>query len=117
MTILVSMIIAGAVLTIAKAMSVAKAMKDRNYSWVRLGLTSALWIGLTIPSMASSCGAIGCSYGLHFGWILEPVRAYLDSSALLLVMGGYVILSVYFFGHILGLVFSVFRTNSQPAQH
>ncbi|TPK74045.1 hypothetical protein FKO01_09040 [Mesorhizobium sp. B2-3-3] len=119
MNILVSIllaIVAGVVLTIAKAISVAKMIKERTYSWVRLGVITALWIALTLPSMASSCGAIGCAYGLHFGWMLQPFEANTPSNAIFLAMGGYAILSVYFFGHILGLVFSLFRANSSPAR-
>lgn len=110
-------IVAGAVLIIVKAISVAKMINERNYSLVRLGLIGASWAGLTIPSIGSSCGTIGCAYGLHFGWVLELIKADIPSNAIFFVMGGYAILSVYFFGHALGWVFSMFRSFFRPAAH
>ncbi|MER8824977.1 hypothetical protein NKH73_00305 [Mesorhizobium sp. M0938] len=100
-------IVAGVVLTIAKAISVARMIRERNYSFVRFGLIAALWIGLTVPSISSSCGTIGCAYGLHFGWVLELIKADMPSNAIFFVIGAYAILSVYFFSHVLGWVFSL----------
>ncbi|UVK55387.1 hypothetical protein DBIPINDM_001896 [Mesorhizobium sp. AR02] len=108
-------IVAGVVLTIAKAISVAKMINERNYSFVRFGLIGASWVGLTIPSIGSSCGTIGCTYGLHFGWMLASIKADIPSNAIFFVMGGYAILSVYFFGHVLGWVFYLLRAFARPA--
>jgi hypothetical protein len=109
-------IVAGVVLTIAKAISVAKMIHERNYSLVRFGLIVAFWAGLTIPSAEFSCGPIGCTYGLHFGWVPELIKADLPSSTIFLVMGGYAILSEYFFGHALGWVFSLSRAFVRPTE-
>lgn len=118
MSILASILLAiaaGVVLTLAKALSTAKMIHERNYSFVRFGLIVAFWAGLTIASMGSSCGPIGCTYGLHFGWVLELIKIEMPSNAIFFVMGGYAILSVYFFGHALGWVFSLSRAFVRPA--
>ncbi|MER8881725.1 hypothetical protein NKJ73_03460 [Mesorhizobium sp. M0074] len=107
-------IVAGVVLTIAKAMSVAKMINGRNYSLVCFGLIGASWVGLTIPSIGSSCGPIGCAYGLHFGWVLDLIKADIPSNAIFIVVGGYAILSVYFFSHVLGWVFYLLRAFARP---
>lgn len=107
-------VVAGVVLIIAKAISVAKMIKERNYSLARFGLISAFWAGLTIPSMRSSCGTIGCTYGLHFGWVLELVKADIFPNAIFFVMGGYAILCVYFFSHVLGWVFNLLSAFARP---
>lgn len=120
MSILASILlafVAGIVLTIAKAISVAKMIHERNYSLTRFGFIAALWAGLTIPSMGTSCGPIGCAYGLHFGWAPELIKADMPSNAIFFVMGGYAILSVYFFGHALGWLLSLFRAFGRPAAH
>ena len=108
-------IVAGVVLIIAKAISVARMINERDYSFARFGLIAAFWAGLTIPSVGSSCGPIGCTYGLHFDWVLALIKADMPSNAIFFVMGGYAILSVYFFGHALGCVFSLFRPFARPA--
>lgn len=118
MSILASILLAiaaGVVLTIAKAISVAKMIHERNYSLVRFGLIAAFWAGLTIASIGSSCGPIGCTYGLHFGWVLELIKIDMPPNTIFFVMGGYAILSVYFFGHALGLLFSLSRALVRPA--
>ncbi|WP_027061882.1 hypothetical protein [Mesorhizobium loti] len=107
-------VVAGVVLIIAKAISVAKLINERNYSLIRFGLIGGSWVGLTIASMGSSCGPIGCTYGLHFGWVLELIKINMQPKAIFFAMGGYAILSVYFFGHVLGWVFYLFRTIARP---
>ncbi|MCV3206143.1 hypothetical protein OHD62_03645 [Mesorhizobium sp. YC-39] len=107
-------IVAGVVLIIAKAISVAKMINERNYSFVRFGLIAAFWAALTIPSLGSSCGPIGCTYGLHFGWVLELIKVAMPSNAIFFVVGGYAILSVFFFSHALGWIFYLLRAFARP---
>ncbi|RVD24596.1 hypothetical protein [Mesorhizobium sp. M4B.F.Ca.ET.017.02.2.1] len=110
-------IIAAVVLIVAKAVSVAKMINERNYSFARFGLITALWAGLTIPSVGSTCGPVGCTYGLHFGWVLEMTKAEMPANAIFFVMGGYAILSVYFLGHALGWLLTLLGACRRPAAH
>jgi hypothetical protein len=112
MASILSAIVASVVLIIAKAISVAKLINERNYSFARFGLITAFWTGLTIPSVASSCGPKRCSYGLHFGWLLELIKTEMPSNAIFFVMGGYAILSAYFLGHVLGWLLYLLRAVS-----
>jgi hypothetical protein len=102
-------LVAGLIAIIRMVVQVQKSLIAGDYSWRNFGLLSLAWFAVTIPSIQSSCSDVGCQWSVKFGWLISlfydlvPV-AGLEPTArtLLLVMCGYVILTICFLGHCLG---------------
>lgn len=102
--------IGAVVLSVAKAVSVYKAIWENQYHLTHFLAFSAGWLFLTIPSLHYACGPIGCSYGLHFAPVLAvlglilPINQLSGDSLVIFIYVGYLLLSAYFFGHLFGWI-------------
>jgi hypothetical protein len=111
MSLLISIafsVLASIGLAFAKAFSIYGLIRDKRYSWVSFIVISVVWLGATVLSANRTCGQWGCSWGLHFGWILALLpQSFVTNIALgekLFVSAflTYLGLCIYFFGHVIG---------------
>lgn len=110
---------ASLMLTIRKAIDVARGLGDGGYRITEFTRIFVVWVGMTAMSVASVCGPLGCSYGLRFGWagpLLEPLGLAPAIGYVLAAMIAYILLSGYLAGHVLGwLAFGVGRLMRREA--
>lgn len=98
-------------LTLAKAFSIYGLIRDQRYSWVSFIVISIVWIGATVLSAYSTCGQLGCSWGLRFNWISDMLpHGYVTNvsageTLFVITFLTYLVLCIYFFGHVIGWLF------------
>ncbi|MDR6632401.1 hypothetical protein J2X72_001185 [Phyllobacterium sp. 1468] len=117
-----AVLVAGLIAIMRVVVQVQKSLIAGDYSWRSFGLLSLAWLAVTIPSIQSSCSNVGCQWGVKFGWLISlfydlvPV-AGLEPTArtLMLVICGYVILTICFLGHALGWILYGIRRLFQRA--
>lgn len=118
LTILFSLLAAFA-LTISKAVLVSRLIRDHEYSLRNFVTISVLFSAATAQSIASQCSYLGCGWSLRFGWVPQILRAVFgaspmsDAQLVVLATVVYALLSIYFFGHLLGwAIYALSRTRT-----
>jgi hypothetical protein len=106
-------------LTVGKAVLVSRFIRDEEYSRRNFATISVLFLAATAQSASSQCGYLGCGWSLRFGWVPQILRSVFgvlpmpDAQFIVLAIAVYAVLSIYFFGHLLGwAIYAFSRTKA-----
>ena len=107
MVILYSVICA-LVVIIAIAIQMQKQIRAGGYVWRNFILISVAWLALILPGIRSTCSDVFCKWSVSFAWWTRPLYEVSPfdwmspSTILTIAIVAVSVVTVYFFGHVLG---------------
>lgn len=101
-------LLVGVFLMMRTGIKVQKEIVARDYSWRNFGLLSFAWLAITLSGFQSNCSEIGCQWSVQFGWLanllhqIVPIQGFEPTRTIMLLICGYVIVTIYLLGHWIG---------------
>ncbi|MBO3760674.1 hypothetical protein [Ciceribacter sp. L1K22] len=106
-------IVAAFGLTIMKGWLVCQDLTAGRYKPRNFAVLAVLWLVVVVPGIHRVCTDIYCRYGIRLGWLLDGFVQSASANANIQItyalLTALALLSVYVFGHLLGLIFYGFQ--------